>query len=78
MCMTSKENAQSMKESETFEQTVHRQEQNMHCCAEGLALQCLSFNIGIAHHFNMISTSDTVETGHIHRLWTQVLEYVGH
>ena len=42
----------SMRESETFEQTVHRHagtKQNAYgkhervCCAEGLALQCLSF-----------------------------------
>ena len=37
----------SMRESETFEQTVQRKERDrihnhMHCCAEGLALQCLS------------------------------------
>ena len=40
-----------MRESETFEQTMDRQEQkiahgnmynHMHCCAEGLGLQCLS------------------------------------
>ena len=55
----------SIRECETFEQTVHRQEQNrmrtvlvntqlqyMHCCAEGLALQCLSLCKLFSHHQN--------------------------